>query len=456
MYRKSMDLIRIFYSTLDIQPERILRHFLGSIGFYVEEIADTTCPDKNPSVADIYIISNEYASDFLNLLEDYEIDEDKSVFIFKNGWDADGLDGAYTYYYDNLEEYGGTDEKDEKEFLEFLIGTLDSIMVNSGISEDRMIRCDEKWDLIVSKVADEYIDKKIPKYVQYTKYFYRHPELFQMTFRSYVDYISKLEHMLVVYEYSPLLHYIITYAKYELDYICRQNLYECYYDPEELCIVCNFLLMHYGQNEELWFLRADIHYDLQGKWQQACTEYQDVRVSHCAYGDYKCGRILREYLKEYKKAIVVLQRAIALKPDYYAAWYHLAAAYEASGKYRIAIQYCEYIIEMLDKKYKRHLLSPLELEYFHKTIIKIIMISQYYLGDKATADSYAKLAEDVKKEANDNTYLQCIWPEILEKEELVQIIRNEIRMRLNEPYEESGLDARKIREKLYEATEKKN
>lgn len=103
MNRKSMDLIRIFYSTLDIQPERILRHFLGSIGFYVEEISDTTCPNKNPSVADIYIIGNEYASDFLKLLEDYELDEDKSVFIFKDGWDADGLDGAYAYYYDDLE-----------------------------------------------------------------------------------------------------------------------------------------------------------------------------------------------------------------------------------------------------------------------------------------------------------------------------------------------------------------
>lgn len=420
-----MDLIKIYYSALDVQPERLLRHFFRSIGFYVDEIPDDIRIRENHSLADIYIIGNEYAAEFQSRAEN--LNERKSILVFKDGWSIQELPGMVRAVFYNVHR--------EDDFLRQMIGALDSIIFRNGIHGRRLFETMEDWKTEISAVADSYWNCDIPKIVQYSRYFYRQQELFQIAYEKYTTHIMQLEKLMAQSGNSPLLQYIMAYAKYEFNYICRQNLFECLYDPDELAGICDLLLELYEPNEEVCFLLADIHFHLQDKWQQACGEYEDERVSHCAYGDYKCGRIVRMYLKDYDMAITVLKRAIGMKPDYFAAYYQLAASYEGQEAYSTAMEYYSRLIEILKEKFQRQLLSALELEYLYKTIMKIAMIYEHYLGSYSMAEIYYEMADDIKAEIDDDTYLRLTWPEVLGNQRLVQTIRDEMYAHVREQIE---------------------
>lgn len=409
-----MDLIRIFYSPFDIKPESLLRHFFRSIGFYVEEIADDARPAGGSSVADLYIISSDYAPEFEQRMG--ALHAEKTIFIFKDGWSADGLS--------RLMQAVDYDGSGDDVFLYDVIAALDRVMVQTGVPYDRLIQSTAQWQDMVEAVARVYLQNDIIRVVQYSRYFYRQARLFDIAFDHYMAYIDDLERIAETFGRCALIQYIIAYAKYELNYVCKQNLYQCMFDPEELSSVCESLLASYESNEELYFLLADIHFELQGKWQRSCGEYEDIRVSHCAYGDYKCGRIVRKNLKEYDKAIIVLKRAVQMKPDYHEALYQLASAYEDQGRFSEAIRHYTRIVKILRRKYRRHLLSPLEMEYLYKALMEMSLISQYSFGDAAAGREYSAMADEVRGEIADDTYLSLIWPAALDDESMVQVIKD--------------------------------
>jgi tetratricopeptide (TPR) repeat protein len=62
-----------------------------------------------------------------------------------------------------------------------------------------------------------------------------------------------------------------------------------------------------------------------------------------AKAHFKRGKV-DYYATRYAAAVVAYKKAIALKPDYAEAYYNLAAAYSALGKYAKAISACQKVI----------------------------------------------------------------------------------------------------------------
>ncbi|MCP4377841.1 MAG: tetratricopeptide repeat protein [bacterium] len=62
-----------------------------------------------------------------------------------------------------------------------------------------------------------------------------------------------------------------------------------------------------------------------------------------AESHFKRGKV-DYYAARYEAAVVAYKKAIALKPDYAEAYYNMAAAYSALGKYAEAISACEKVI----------------------------------------------------------------------------------------------------------------
>lgn len=417
-----MDIIKLFYNPIDVKPSYLLLHFLKTLGFYIESHTDYSCPETGQSIVDIYIVSSDYAQIFRQRLD--SLREEKSLLIFKDGWSASGLaQTTQVISYDDA-------VRDDHAFLLSVIAALKQIMIQTGVSSERLVFHTPNWHIIMNEVASFYTENSIASIMQYSKSLCGQDQLFHIMSFYYDKYITSVEELIYQYGMLPILRYILLRAKYELDYIYKQNSRKYLYDPDLLSTECEALLRQFGQNEELLFLNANIHFELQDKWQQACGEYEDIRVSHCAYGDFKGGRIVRLYLEEYDKAVVVLKRALKINPDYYAAWYQLAACYEELGEYRLAVEYFSRIIEILREPYKRRLLAPLDLEYLYKAHIKIAFIRQYNLGEPYTAQSYLERADQIKSRIDDDTYLKLVWPEILDDPNLTSKLRDELRMRV--------------------------
>lgn len=63
-----MEIVRIYYNSIDIQPRLILHHFLRYLGLYVEEVTEGM-HSRGESLVDIYIVGDEYMWEKMNLLK---------------------------------------------------------------------------------------------------------------------------------------------------------------------------------------------------------------------------------------------------------------------------------------------------------------------------------------------------------------------------------------------------
>ena len=413
-----MDLINIYHGTNNIKPKVLLQHFLRTIGFYVEHIMGEFHARKSEAVAEVYIIDNNYVDEYGTQIN-YE--DDKSILIFSDEWSLkDLLLRAKAVSYD---------EMNEKKFLVDFIDALDEIM-EGKISCERLIHSDLQWKETVTSVADAYIKHDIMPVTQYTRCFHAQDNLYHMALRNYVQFINELRDLSQDND-SSLLKYILLYAQFELNRICKQNNYEYYVSNSKLLLFCEQLISKFNTNEELCLLRADILFELQDDWLEAWKYYQVKPVRHCSYVYYKCGRIARLYLSDYDNAIPLLKRAIEMKPDYYQAIYQLASCYEMTGEYEASIECFLQISEVCKKKYRYHLLAPIELEYLYKSYIKVALINQNRLGNNLAAYEYSEMAERIKKEAEDTTFLGQVWPAMLKKDALLKEIKEEMCKHMN-------------------------
>lgn len=80
-----MEVIRLFCSSMDVKPRVLLNHILRYMGFYTEEITETTIPSSMNSLADIFIVSDYYME---GREESLDIDTtEKTILICKDGWE---------------------------------------------------------------------------------------------------------------------------------------------------------------------------------------------------------------------------------------------------------------------------------------------------------------------------------------------------------------------------------
>lgn len=393
-----MELIRLFYDSLDVKPVALLNHFLSYLGFYVEEITETTKPSKINSIADIYIISNNYMKQQQNNLVTGL--NGKTILICKDGWKVD------TKSIHSI-QFAESSEQDE-DFLFTLVSHLMSIpsycklLIHTPLDLNSVLKC----------VVKAYCKFRILPSMLYTYEFYKQPELYKIAFNNYRSFIGTLDSLQAEDRNSDFVVFVRTYAKFEFDFICKKNSRTFCYPVEELSTACQRLLSRYPENEKIRLLQADILFELEDRWAWAGNQYGDTHLFYCACAQYKRGRISRQYAQDYKSATALQKHAIRCKNNYVAAWYQLALCFEAEGRSKEEVDALEKICEILNKKYQEHLLSPIELEYLYCTVLRIAQINKTYLGNWSAASEYEKAANALKRESNSVKYLQLFWSDI--------------------------------------------
>lgn len=417
-----MELVRLYYSSMDVRPSVLVRHFVRYLGLYVEENFEKGNINSH-SLADIYIISDEFFCDEDTVLEvPYE---DKTILIMMDGFKTDDSRIKTVYYSD--------DPFDDKEFLEQLFWALNNVIESYGLDSPVLMQSDQGYREVIESIIDAYVSSSLLQASLFGRCFYGEISLCNIMIEKYEKFIAGLEKKYLSMEKSDLLEYAVMYAKYELDLICKKNLYNFHYASGDLLDKCTELLDRHTENEELYLLKADIQYELQDRWLWACDDFAEPHISHCAYTDYRRGKIFRAYLEEYDNAEYLLKRAVQRKKDYVYAWYQLGICYEKKAQYQKAIHSFNQIKSILSKRYNKHLLAPIEVEYLYKAVMRIAVIYKIKYWDYGSAYAYNELAESIRDSNVIEGYLEQLWIGIeeIENEEVFQIIDNALKKEID-------------------------
>lgn len=415
-----MELVRLYYNSIEVKPKVLIHHFLRYLGLYIEESAGDNESYPISSVADIYYIGSrsEYESKVLSFAG-----SSKAILIFKDGImsEQEKADNYIIYR---------EDEQDSCFFNE-LIKHLCGVLSYQNEENGSLLRYNHRLEEALKCVSKAYVNNNIMQSTLYTRCFYKQEELYRRALKHYTAFVEQMSKLQVEEDNMDMMKYIISYSKFEVNLICKNNSYEFLYPVEDLLAVCQELAKKYSSNEQIHILTADIKLELEERWLEASEEYASAQLAHCAYAYYKWGRIVRKYLKDYESALPILKKAVELKPDYFAAWYQIGMCLEKKSDYFGAIKAFQKIGGILERKYKNHLLAPVELEYLFKALMKMAQIYKTELGNYVTAYAYSDLAESVKVEAGDTTYLSHVWGEALKDPDIVKIIRDKIEQKLD-------------------------
>lgn len=423
-----MELIRLFHSNVDIKPKVLLSHFLRYLGFYVEEIAEGTEPSKVDSIADIYILSKAYVKEHQTTI-DVALGR-KTILICKDGLEIDDK-SVFSLKHD--------DKKTDKTLLNEVVSCLSDIIEEMYFgSEGLLVNSAKDIKRVFTAVANAYTGNNILQTSIYVRCFYKNPTLLEIGLAQYKGFYNSLTAPGLSGIGGYLLDYARSYAQFEVDVICRKNSCKAIYPVPELIATCLKLLQKYPDNEQVRILLADVYLELEDTWAKAGNEYGDIHLAHCAYANYKRGRILRKYAEDYDSAEEIQRWALKRKEDYYPSWYQIAMCQKTKGGYHNAVVFFGRVCEILGRKYQKHILSPIELEYLYKSVFEIVQINRLFLKDLISADKYEGMLADLEEEANQTAYLEEIGAGFFDgKQALVELICNVIRREIQDPCDET-------------------
>lgn len=402
-----MDLIRIFCDIRDIKIKNIINHFLRYLAVYIDEVYQLDAKVKNTSLVDIYIISKNYADTLINIE-----DEKKAILILADGYDIDEKYGVQKILYD--------DDLQKIDFLKQIIEKIKQILASRKKIENRLIFD----DTYIDKIVESYVNNSIFESSIYARYFFESRERFDWVLNNYKKFVNELSY-LSNERRADLLNYAISYAMYEADVVCKKHSCELIYAPEDIIENCFELMRKYDNNIENYLLIADVHFELLNLWAKAANEYGNLKLMYCSYAHYKRGRILRKYANDVENATISINNALKLNKDYYNAWYQVAMCYNEKNNYEQEIYALQKICTILKSKKDEHILSPLENEYFYKTILQMKQINDEKLFDLEFDAKFEKEKCEMLSEAGEVKYLdemklnapkEYIKPEILAAE----------------------------------------
>lgn len=419
-----MDIVKVYFHNTDIKPRVLLGHFLRFLGFYVVFISDKNMRNDVESLVDIYLIGDDFMKDNFELLESTE--DEKSIFIFKDGWRSD-MGFVRKVYFDNLSK---------SEFLIEVIQCISDIIIDNDREYNCLFKDIFQWEIFAKEIAESYSKNKILEASLFTRCFCKQENLYHWAMGHYLEFINHINGLKSDVYADYFVDYVLLYCKYEVNYICKMNSFEMKYDIDEMLATCDLLLSHYNQNEEINILKADILYELKGELLDACDLFADKNILHCDYANYKCGKIVKEYMEEYDRAIFIIKKAVQKQMNYFQAWYQLGDCYERKKDYKKAIQSFKKIYDILKVKYERHILAPLELEYLYKSIMRIAIIYKIRLMDYSYANQYNELAARINKENAIKEYVRVLWGDKEEHQDIINIINETIEEHVNIKLEE--------------------
>lgn len=422
-----MDFVRMYYNSIEVMPKILISHFLRYMGFYIEEITDGTEPSSKESSLDVYIVSEEDVKQNQGGIRINDIE--KSIII----WIKD--DPAKIGNNDQFVIYRPRQNM-ERQFLNDFLDKYIEIFQKQKSEKPRLLGSVHDMQGTLKTIMKLYLSCEILQCSIYTRCFYEQDGLYWRAFDNYTSFIDEVQKRTGEDCKSDLVKYVKTYAEYELDIICKKNFRKLQYPVKELVHQSYKLVEKYRENEQILILKADIDLELDDFWSGAANEFADAYLVECAYAHYKRGRIIRKYTNMYDLAINYEKWAIRYKKDYFSAWYQIAVCYESQGNYEEAVKAFEQICLILDKKFKKHLLSPIEIEYLYKAVVGIARIENDRLGNIYRAESYRNLAKEVIKEVQNTNYLNEVWSNAAQikigRKSIAAVIEDTMRKNLEE------------------------
>lgn len=411
-----MEQVRLYYDKLDIMPTVLLQQFLRYLGFYVVENA-IEGQDCGEVLANIYILNEKY----MNGEQNFEIDPYSSatLLILKDNLRC-GDEVKSVIYEDNQEE------------VKFLNNLLDGLYDFVEIKENsffedfsyasNLVRSRDRK--VAKYIANAFVKNNIMQSPIFGTIFDNEVNLAKMASLNFTNFIADLEKGKELFGENDLLEYSIIYSKYQIDYIAKNTRQiKCLSLSNTIFEQCNELLKKYSQNEELNILKGDIRLELLYKSLWAADDFADSAISHCAYANYKRGKIFRSYLEEYDDSEILLKKSLRQNSEYIRSLYQLGLCCLKNYKYqgKTSIEAFEAILEKLKEKYVKHLLSPSEYNYFYLAAMQIAVFYKTRFNDYDTAYAYNNYAEKIKNENAISEYFRLIWKTILIIKYLVQI-----------------------------------
>ena len=420
-----MDFVRMYYNSIEVMPKILISHFLRYMGFYIEEITDGTEPSSKESSLDVYIVSEEDVKQNQGGIRINDIE--KSIII----WIKD--DPAKIENNDQFVIYRPR-QNIERQFLNDFLDKYIEIFQKQKSEKPRLLGSVHDMQGTLKTIMKLYLSCEILQCSIYTRCFYEQDGLYWRAFDNYTSFIDEVQKRTGEDCKSDLVKYVKTYAEYELDIICKKNFRKLQYPVKELVHQSYKLVEKYRENEQILILKADIDLELDDFWSGAANEFADTYLVE--YAHYKRGRIIRKYTNMYDLAINYEKWAIRYKKDYFSAWYQIAVCYESQGNYEEAVKAFEQICLILDKKFKKHLLSPIEIEYLYKAVVGIARIENDRLGNIYRAESYRNLAKEVIKEVQNTNYLNEVWSNAAQikigRKSIAAVIEDTMRKNLEE------------------------
>lgn len=422
-----MDFVRMYYNSVEVMPKILISHFLRYMGFYIEEITDGTEPSSKESSLDVYIVSEEDVKQNQGGIRINDIE--KSIII----WIKD--DPAKIENNDQFVIYQPRQNM-ERQFLNDFLDKYIEIFQKQKSEKPRLLGSVHDMQGTLKTIMKLYLSCEILQCSIYTRCFYEQDGLYWRAFDNYTSFIDEVQKWTGEDCKSDLVKYVTAYAEYELDIICKKNFRKLYYPVKELVHQSYKLVEKYRENEQILILKADIDLELDDFWSGAANEFADAYLVECAYAHYKRGRIIRKYTNMYDLAINYEKWAIRYKKDYFSAWYQIAVCYESQGNYEEAVKAFEQICLILDKKFNKHLLSPIEIEYLYKAVVGIARIENDRLGNIYRAELYRNLAKEVIKEVQNTNYLNEVWSNAAQikigRKNIATVIEDTMRRNLEE------------------------
>lgn len=166
------------------------------------------------------------------------------------------------------------------------------------------------------------------------------------------------------------------------------------------------------------------------------NEYDTIYLEHCSYAHYKRGRILRKYVNDIVGAKEEINKAIEYKPDCYKAWFQYAVCNDDGRNILEAYTALNKVYEILYSNMKDEILSPVELEYLYKAVLRLQQLNKKYYILQQLSNDYDKLIYDI--EENAGKYIECYINNVCfnlaqnEKNDLRDEIKEEVHNRLME------------------------
>jgi len=222
------------------------------------------------------------------------------------------------------------------------------------------------------------------------------------------DFVEKLKQKYQENKENIHIKYALINTAYKINKFCRDNEMHQVYSFREIIDVANELkgsildklaqMLIIQTEHNLSFNRGKAYYLVTDTLR---NENRFNPSAHQFKGIYWASE------NDYERASGYFKNAIAICPENYIAWYNLGFCFlelNDSEKARSAFMAT---FKILEEKYKKNILSPMEIEYFYKSTTKIGYILSCHSAFSAALKNYG-FAKRALESVEDSNYIKYL------------------------------------------------